>query len=765
MSQRIEDFISILIAIKEGGPFIDPTAEQIQRLRNNAEKRICMRRGVVQTTIKDSYTRKLGQGAAELVDQSIVEWLKGVPSQLRELLEGLATDDEDKSKIRTFLASAEQESVGSERISLSREFSQCLAADIEDNSRLEDLLSLSICPTGESCGRALHLTPFHVMTLERFLDCLYFVAFPPAEPHLQQWSAWLRIAIQHRARQLWPEILAGQSVTFHLSQPELQTLDACLKHVTHDVKAMDHVNSWSVHIDDLKVVLSEKSSPSPENREPDWRQPVVRNGECGIRLNPVQCSEFREFLAIISVGSLVNGDVCGMGFYSYDLYIVGNYQLDLIAQQSNCQSNDDNFLIVITRPQATLLQHCFKCWPPDDEWDLSQDHAQKISRIRQIIMTQLSSGTTHPMEASEVTRAQESRREGTEYRRDGETDDEGKADEYERNFVGHSGSGDRENCLSEPGGLRDILGQRDVIARLRIAIDAARISQETLGHILLEGPLGLGKRTLAIAIGRELQVGVQITSALGLSAPRDLIHFLTNTEAHSILVIEEIHRLPKAVEEFLYPAMEDSQLDIPLGEGVNARTINMPLQPFTLIGTTTRSEQISLALRDRFKVCERLCFYKNQELAEFVRQRSDALCLPIDDVAALEIARRSRGSPYFADKRLRWVRDYVIARGEGQVTQSLAQEALAMQEIDQYGLDALDKSYLQTVLRCQEASINPEKIAHLMNASLDVIVAVIEPYLVHVGLAERTARGWKVTSAGRKYLSEPLPSSNMVDES
>ena len=209
-----------------------------------------------------------------------------------------------------------------------------------------------------------------------------------------------------------------------------------------------------------------------------------------------------------------------------------------------------------------------------------------------------------------------------------------------------------------PQRMADMVGQRDVYERLTIAIDAARKRGETLGHILLDGPPGLGKTTFATCIPREMGTTLQIASGAALAAPKDLLPYLSNAAEGSVLFIDEIHRLPIAVEEFLYPAMEDFRIDITLGDGVAARTINMPLRPFTLLGATTRAGLISAPLRDRFQMREHLDFYSVEELAEIVRRSAAKLDMPMDDASADEIARRSRGTPRLANNRLRWIRDF-----------------------------------------------------------------------------------------------------------
>ncbi|HWA98907.1 MAG TPA: Holliday junction branch migration DNA helicase RuvB [Pirellulales bacterium] len=309
-----------------------------------------------------------------------------------------------------------------------------------------------------------------------------------------------------------------------------------------------------------------------------------------------------------------------------------------------------------------------------------------------------------------------------------------------------------------PQRIRDMVGQRDVIARLDIALDAARKRGETLGHMLFDGPPGLGKTTFAMAIPRELGTSLQIASGAALMAPKDLVPYLTNAEQGSVLFIDEIHRLPKAVEEFLYPAMEDFRIDIALGEGVNARTINMQLRPFTLIGATTRAGLLSAPLRDRFVMREHLDFYTIAELAQIVVRNAAKLGAKIDLDAAQEIATRSRSTPRLANNRLRWVRDYATSKGDGQITQPLAVAALEMQEIDVAGLDRLDRKYLETIARVFHGGpVGVEAIAHTMNTSIDTLIDEIEPFLLRSGLVIRTPRGRKITVAGYEHLGLSAP--------
>ena len=245
-------------------------------------------------------------------------------------------------------------------------------------------------------------------------------------------------------------------------------------------------------------------------------------------------------------------------------------------------------------------------------------------------------------------------------------------------------------------------------------------------------------------------------------APKDLIPYLTNAEEGSVLFIDEIHRLPKAVEEFLYPAMEDFRIDIMLGEGVNARTINMPLRPFTLIGATTRTGLLSAPLRDRFHLREHLDFYTVEELTEIVRRNAVKLRVKIDRRGADEIARRSRGTPRLANNRLRWVRDYATSKADGEIDLELARAALAMQGIDVLGLDGQDRKYLETIARVFHGGpVGVEAVAHTMNLSPDTLVDEVEPFLLRSELVIRTPRGRKLTTGGYSHLGINPPVGTM----
>jgi len=307
-----------------------------------------------------------------------------------------------------------------------------------------------------------------------------------------------------------------------------------------------------------------------------------------------------------------------------------------------------------------------------------------------------------------------------------------------------------------PRWLREVIGQKAVVQRLGIVLNACRKLKEPMAHILFDGPPGLGKTTFATVLPNELGTSIQLTSGPALSSPKDMLPFLTNLEEGSILFIDEIHRMPRVVEEFIYPAMEDFRIDIVLGEGLNARTISMKLKHFTLIGATTRSGMLSGPMRDRFKMHEHLEFYSVEELAQIVRINSAKLETPISDDAALELARRSRGTPRVANARLWWTRNYATSESDGRINLELARAALAMAEVDPEGLDRQDRRYLETLVGVFEGGpTGVDALAATMSLPVDTLSDEIEPYLLREQFIVRTPRGRQATLRAYQLLGKP----------
>jgi Holliday junction DNA helicase RuvB len=314
----------------------------------------------------------------------------------------------------------------------------------------------------------------------------------------------------------------------------------------------------------------------------------------------------------------------------------------------------------------------------------------------------------------------------------------------------------RDDAL-RPRWLREVIGQKAVVQRLNIVLNACKKLKEPLSHILFDGPPGLGKTTFATVLPNELGTPIQLTSGPALTNPKDLMPFLTNAEEGSILFIDEIHRLPRIVEEFIYPAMEDFRADIVLGEGIHARTLSIPLKRFTLIGATTRSGMLSGPMRDRFKMHEHLEFYSIEELAEIVRINARKLQTPITDDAALELARRSRGTPRIANSRLWWTRNYATSEADGHITLAVAQAALAMAEVDGEGLDKQDRRYLDTLVGVFGGGpTGVEALAATMNLPSDTLSDEIEPYLLRAQFIIRTPRGRVATARAYQLLGRPM---------
>jgi Holliday junction DNA helicase RuvB len=308
-----------------------------------------------------------------------------------------------------------------------------------------------------------------------------------------------------------------------------------------------------------------------------------------------------------------------------------------------------------------------------------------------------------------------------------------------------------------PRWLREVIGQQKVVQQLKVVLNASRKLKEPIAHILFDGPPGLGKTTFASVLPNELGTSIQMTSGPALSKPGDMMPFLTNAEEGSILFIDEIHRMPRVVEEFIYPAMEDFRIDIVLGEGINARTISLKLKRFTLIGATTRSGMLSGPMRDRFKMVQHLEFYSVEELAEILRINARKLQTPLAEDAARELARRSRGTPRIANSRLWWTRNYAHSESDGHITLELARAALAMAEVDAEGLDKQDRRYLETLIGVFGGGpTGVEALGATMNLPADTLSDEVEPYLLREQYIIRTPRGRVATARAYQALGKPL---------
>ncbi|MFO1218190.1 MAG: Holliday junction branch migration DNA helicase RuvB [Burkholderiaceae bacterium] len=309
-----------------------------------------------------------------------------------------------------------------------------------------------------------------------------------------------------------------------------------------------------------------------------------------------------------------------------------------------------------------------------------------------------------------------------------------------------------------PRRLGDYVGQAKTREQLEIFIGAARNRGEALDHVLLFGPPGLGKTTLSHIIAAELGVNLRQTSGPVLEKPKDLAALLTNLEKNDVLFIDEIHRLSPVVEEILYPALEDYQIDIMIGEGPAARSIKLDLQPFTLVGATTRAGMLTNPLRDRFGIVARLEFYSAEELARIVRRSAQLLDVPMDAPGADEIARRSRGTPRVANRLLRRVRDYAQVKGQGRITHPIADRALAMLDVDPLGFDLMDRKLLEAVVhRFDGGPVGLDNVAAAIGEERDTIEDVIEPYLIQQGYLQRTPRGRVATQAAYRHLGLAPP--------
>ena len=316
---------------------------------------------------------------------------------------------------------------------------------------------------------------------------------------------------------------------------------------------------------------------------------------------------------------------------------------------------------------------------------------------------------------------------------------------------------DGDNPL-RPRTLREYVGQEKVKENLSVYIDAAKLRREALDHVLLYGPPGLGKTTLAAIIANELGVNFRITSGPALERPGDLAAMLTNMEEGDVLFIDEIHRLPRTVEEILYPAMEDFTIDIINGKGQGASSIHLPLQHFTLIGATTRAGQLSAPLRDRFGVIARLEMYTPEELARIVTRSAKILDVPCDPAGALEIATRSRGTPRIANRMLKRVRDFAVVLNNGVIDKQTADDALTRMEVDALGLDLVDRRILEAMIRHYNGGpVGLDTLAAVTGEEAITIEDVYEPYLMQLGFIQRTPRGRVVLPAAYAHLGLDNP--------
>jgi Holliday junction DNA helicase RuvB len=314
------------------------------------------------------------------------------------------------------------------------------------------------------------------------------------------------------------------------------------------------------------------------------------------------------------------------------------------------------------------------------------------------------------------------------------------------------------NQTLRPPSLEEYVGQRKVVEKLTIAIEAARRRGEPIEHTLFYGPPGLGKTTLAYIIANAMGSKITTTSGPALERTGDLMGILTNLGEGDIFFIDEIHRLPATIEEFLYPAMEDFRVDFVVDKGMFAKTINMPLKKFTLVGATTRAGTLSAPLRNRFGLFFHLEFYSAEDLEKILGRSARILGVKLEKAAAVEIARRARGTPRIANRLLRRVRDFAEVKADGVITAAVAHDALTLEGVDGLGLDDLDRSFLATIIRIyQGGPVGVEAISATLNEEVDTLVDMVEPFLLQQGFISRTKTGRKASAAAYKHLGIDAP--------